>query len=188
MLVYEAGQFTAATRTVATQAEAAADLFRRHFAHVPAPRWHGDRQAMEPPDRLVILLDHQYTARGLRWSHLKGQDAARVETPRAAAQLAECEISLAHAEIHETRECYDDAPPRWRRRGWSDWDDDSTAASTDFEVGGVIDSAVTITPAAGDAHSFERDVDAVELAEPSFRSTAAPRPRRRARLAPSPCA
>ena len=156
---------TAATRTVATQAEAAADLFRRHFAHVPAPRWHGDRQAMEPPDRLVILLDHQYTERGLRWSHLKGQDAARVETLRAAAQLAECEISLAHAEIHETRECYDDAPPRWRRRGWSDWDDDSTAASTDFEVGGVIDSAVTITPAAGDAHGFERDVDAVELAE-----------------------
>jgi 2OG-Fe(II) oxygenase superfamily len=156
---------TAATRTVATQAEAAADLLRRHFAHVPAPRWHGDRKAMEPPDRLVVLLDHQYTERGLRWSHLKGKDAARVETLRAAAQLAECEIALAHAEVHETRECYDDAPPRWRRRGRSDWDDDPTAASTDFEVGDVIDSAVTITPAAGDARGFERDADAVELAE-----------------------
>jgi hypothetical protein len=156
---------TAATRTVATQSEAAADLFRRHFAHVPTPRWHGDRQAMEPPDRLVVLLDHQYTERGLRWSHLKGKDAARVETLRAAAQLAECEIVLAHAEVQEIRECYDDVPSRWRRRGWSDWDDDPTGASTDFEVGDVIDSAVAIIPAAGDAHGFQRDVDAVELAE-----------------------
>ncbi len=156
---------TAATRTVATQAEAAAGLLRRHFAHVPAPRWHGDRRAMEPPDRLVVLLDHQYTERGLRWSHLKGKDAACVETLRAATQLAECEIAFAHAEVYETRECHDDAPPRWGRRGWSDWDDGRTAASADFEVGIVLDSAVTITPAPGEAHRFERDVDAVELAE-----------------------
>ena len=153
------------SRHAGSQADDAAGLLRRHFAHVPAPRWHGDRQSLEPPDRLVVLLDHQYTERGLRWSHLKGNDATRVETLRAAAQLAECEIALAHAEVHETRECYDDAPPRWRRRGWSDWDDDPTATSTDFEVGDVIDSAVTITPAAVDARGFERNVDAVELAE-----------------------
>lgn len=154
-----------ATRTVATQAEATADLLRRHFAHVPAPRWHGDRQAMEPPDRLVILLDHQYTERGRRWSQLKGGDAVRVETLRAAAQLAECEVVLAQADIHETRECYEDDPPRWRRRGSSDWDDVPTATPADFEVGDVLDSAVTVSPAPGDAHRFERDVDAVELAE-----------------------
>ena len=156
---------TAVTHTVEPQAEAAADLLHRHFAHAPAPRWHNDRQAMEPPDRLVVLLDHQYTERGLRWSHLKGDDAARVETLRAAAQFADCEIALAQAEIHETRECYDDDPPRWRRRGWSGWDDDPAVASTDFEVGDVLDSAVTITPAAGEPHRFERDVDAAELAE-----------------------
>jgi len=112
------------TRPVATQAEEAAAMLHRHFAQAPAPRWHNDRQSLEPPDRLVVLLDHQYTERGLRWSHLKGDDAARVETLRAAAQLADCEISLAQAEIHETRECYDDEPPRWRHRGWSDGDDD----------------------------------------------------------------
>jgi predicted 2-oxoglutarate/Fe(II)-dependent dioxygenase YbiX len=154
-----------ATRTVATQAEAAADLFRRHFAHVPEPRWRGDRQAMEPPDRLVILLDHQYTERGLRWSQLKGEDVGRVETLRAAAQLAECEVVLAQADVHETRECYEDDLPRSRRRGWSDWDDAPTAAPDDFEVGDVLDSAVTLTPAPGDAHRFERDVAAAELAE-----------------------
>ena len=154
-----------ATRTVATQADAAADLLRHHFAQVPTPRWHGDRQAMEPPDRLVVLLDHQYTERGLRWSHLKGGDAGCVETLRAAGQLAECEVVLAQADVHETRECYEDDPPRWRRRGWSDWDDVPTSAPADFEVGDVLDSAVTVTPTPSDAHRFERDVDAGELAE-----------------------
>ncbi|MEO6126052.1 MAG: 2OG-Fe(II) oxygenase [Ilumatobacteraceae bacterium] len=153
------------TRPVATQAEEAAGLLHRHFAQVSAARWHNDRQSLEPPDRLVVLLDHQYTERGLRWSHLKGDDATRVETLHAAAQLADCEIALAQAEVHETRECYDDAPPHWRRRGCADWDDDPTDVSTDFEVGDVLDSEVTITPAAGEAQRFESNVDAVELAE-----------------------
>ncbi len=156
---------TPGSRHGGSRAEDAAGLLNRHFAHVPAPRWPGDRQAGEAPDRLVVLLDHQYTERGLRWSHLKGDDAARVETLRAAAQLAECEIALAHAEVHETHECYEDDPPRWRRRGWYDWDDGPDAASADFEIGDVLDSAVTITPARGEKHRFERDVDAAELAE-----------------------
>jgi hypothetical protein len=88
-----AGDATGSQRG-ASHAEETAGLLRRHFAQPPAPRWHGDRQALEAPDRLVVLLDHQYTERGLRWSHLKGHDAARVETLRAAAKLAECEIAL----------------------------------------------------------------------------------------------
>ena len=156
---------TAASHTGETHAEAAADLMHRHFAQVPAPQWHNDRQANDPPDRLVVLLDHQYTERGLRWSHLKGDDATRVDTLRAAAHLADCEIALAQAEIHETRECYNDDPPRWRHRGWSDSDNDPTDGSADFEVGDVLDSEVTITPATGEAQRFESNVDAVELAE-----------------------
>lgn len=93
----------------------AADLFERHFEQIPAPRWQGDRQALDPPDRLVVLLDHQYTERGLRWSHLKGVDASRVEILRGAAEVAGCEVALAQAEIQETRDCYGDEPPRWGR-------------------------------------------------------------------------
>src|SRR5690606_24847890 len=103
-------------------------------------------QALEPPDRLVVLLDHQYTERGLRWSHLKGDDAARVEILRQAADLAECEVALAQAEIQETRDCYEDRPSRWGRRGWSNWDDEPYGHEDDVTVGEVLDSSIAIVP------------------------------------------
>jgi hypothetical protein len=56
----------------------------------------------EPAKRLVYLLDHRYTERGLRWDKLKGVDAERAMLLRAAADTAECEAVLALAEIKET--------------------------------------------------------------------------------------
>lgn len=56
----------------------------------------------EPPKRLVYLLDHKYTERGLRWDKLKGADAERAVLLRAAADRADCEAVLALAEIKET--------------------------------------------------------------------------------------
>ncbi len=56
----------------------------------------------EPPKRLVYLLDHSYTERGLRWDKLKGADAERAMLLRAAADKADCEAGLALAEIKET--------------------------------------------------------------------------------------
>ena len=56
----------------------------------------------EPPKRLVYLLDHKYTERGLRWDKLKGADAERATLLRAAADKADCETVLALAEIKET--------------------------------------------------------------------------------------
>lgn len=56
----------------------------------------------EPPKRLVYLLDHKYTERGLRWDKLKGADAERAALLRAAADKADCEAVLALAEIKET--------------------------------------------------------------------------------------
>ncbi|HEY1622588.1 MAG TPA: hypothetical protein VGG16_02210 [Streptosporangiaceae bacterium] len=50
----------------------------------------------------VTLLDHSYTARGLRWGKLKGADADRAALLRAAADKADCEAVLALAEIKET--------------------------------------------------------------------------------------
>jgi hypothetical protein len=62
----------------------------------------------EPPNRLVYLLDHQYTQHGLGWNRLKGADADRAALLRAAAEDAGCEAVLALAEIQETRESYDE--------------------------------------------------------------------------------
>jgi hypothetical protein len=149
---------------------AVSELLRRHFSHRATPRWLNDRQALDPPDRLVMLLDHQYTERGLRWSHLKGDDATRATVLRAAAEDAGCEVILAHAEVHETRECDDDGP-RWRRGRWSAWndtddeDDDDGFDDDGVEVGDLIDSTVTITAVPGQGHRVTPRVEASELAE-----------------------
>ena len=67
----------------------------------------------EPPKRLVYLLDHEYTERGLSWDKLKGADAERAALLRAAADKADCEAVLALAEIKET---WDTEPGRGRCR------------------------------------------------------------------------
>lgn len=64
---------TAAT----TEAESGAvDTLARyldeHFqTPLPSPRRSADTAPTDPPNRLVYLLDHEYTARGLSWSRLK---------------------------------------------------------------------------------------------------------------------
>ncbi len=149
-----------------TTVTAAADLFGRHFEQHPAPRWRGDRQALDPPDRLVVLLDHQYTERGLRWSHLKGKDSTRVEILRGAADITGCEVALAQAEIQETRDCYEDEPPRWgRRRGWSEWDDEPDGDHDRYTVGEILDSTIEIVAAAGEAYRFDPTVSDAEIVE-----------------------
>ena len=82
----------------APSAEAARYL-AEHFA-TRGSRWSGDDR--EPPNRLVYLLDHQYTERGLSWDRLKGADADRAALLRAAAGEAGCEAVLALTEIQET--------------------------------------------------------------------------------------
>ncbi|HMR95865.1 MAG TPA: 2OG-Fe(II) oxygenase [Microthrixaceae bacterium] len=146
---------------------ATAELLGRHFNELPAPRWRNDRQAAEPPDRLVVLLDHQYTERGLRWSHLKGHDATRVEMLRKAAEVVGCEIALAQAEIQETRDCYEDEPPRWGRSGRSYWDDDDEPDGNDggFVVGEILDSSIMVVPGAGESLRFDSTVNEAEIVE-----------------------
>jgi hypothetical protein len=70
------------------------------------------------PTRLVYLLDHEYTRRGLGWARLKGTDASRAASVRAAADAAGCDTALAPAEAHETWSA--DEP----ERPWGDWEDD----------------------------------------------------------------
>jgi len=89
---------------------------RDYFAQPLAPRWERD-VGREAPDRLVYLLDHQYTRRGLAWDRLKNADAVRALALRAVAQQLNCEIFLAQADVHESWSCEDDYDA-------SDWDED----------------------------------------------------------------
>ena len=97
----------------------AAQLLREHVS-VPIPRSYGGPAA--PPRRLVVLLDHQYTERGLTASRLKGDDVRRVALLREAAAVAGFESALALTDVHEVR---DDTPDyRGRGRYAADPDDD----------------------------------------------------------------
>ncbi|MBW8831515.1 MAG: 2OG-Fe(II) oxygenase [Burkholderiales bacterium] len=49
----------------------------------------------------VLLLDHEYTERGLRWRLLKGEDRARVAALQAACEPLGLTVHLALAAIHE---------------------------------------------------------------------------------------
>ncbi len=145
----------------------AAALLQQHFASTPESRWQGDRLALEPPDRLVFLLDHQYTERGLDWSHLKGDDAARATVIAHAADLADCDLHLAHAEVHETWDCFDPTPP-WesRRRHWDNDPEgnDMELEGDDMELGDLLDSSVHISPVGTRGVEFDPYVDDAELA------------------------
>jgi 2OG-Fe(II) oxygenase superfamily len=88
----------------------AARYLTEHFT-TRVSRWKGDDQ--QPANRLVYLLDHEYTQRGLSWDRLKGADAERAALLRAAAEDAGCEAVLALTEIKET---WDTEPAR-RARG-----------------------------------------------------------------------
>ncbi len=105
-------------------AQRLAGCLDEHFStRVPAGYGGGDH---DPPTRLVYLLDHEYTERGLSWARLKGTDADRAAAVRAAAEAADCEAVLALAEVHETWSADDEPEPSWSRRryGWDDDDDD----------------------------------------------------------------
>jgi len=80
-------------------------------------------------NRLVYLLDHEYTPRGLDRSRLKGPDAPRVTLLEAAAKRADCDVVLALADVHETWTVYEsDERNSWYGRSrysrLADWDDD----------------------------------------------------------------
>jgi predicted 2-oxoglutarate/Fe(II)-dependent dioxygenase YbiX len=107
------------------------------------------------PDRLVYLLDHEYTRRSLGLERLKGVDASRARALLAAAELAGCEAVIALADVHETWSAYEPDPPtRWGHRRWTGWDDEDEdedeswyerdAGEDDYELQELIDSEVTL--------------------------------------------
>ena len=141
------GDATATTLPPARSA-VAADLMRQHFATRVVPRWRNDHETGEPPDRLVFLLDHQYSEHSLRWQQLKGEDATRAALLRDAADTAECDVALALAEIRETWDV-EYVEYRRGRGGWSGWKDDGPGAGDVDALGDLIDSDIEIRPAEG---------------------------------------
>ena len=130
-----------------------ADLLREHFS-TPVPRYYGG-PATEPPNRLVYLLDHEYTPRGLNWRRLKGADARRVSLLRTAADKAGCEAVLALADVKTTHSAFpaDEGYGYWDQ-GWDDGDydeseeeysGDASGSEGDYDIQDLIDSEVTLT-------------------------------------------
>ena len=120
---------------------------RRYFNTVVPPRWDWESPAV-PPDRLVYLLDHQYTQRGLGWARLKNVDAARVAALRDAAEALDCECILALADVHEVWSC-EVGPGRspWDRDDDFDADDDADddpALASDMRLGELIDDDIEL--------------------------------------------
>jgi predicted 2-oxoglutarate/Fe(II)-dependent dioxygenase YbiX len=129
-----------------------ADLLREHFS-TPVPRYYG-APATDAPNRLVYLLDHEYTLRGLTWRRLKGADARRVALLRTATDKAGCEAVLALADIKTTHSAFPaDEGYGYRRRGWyDDYDEDDDEYSggagdseREYDIQDLIDSEVTLT-------------------------------------------
>ena len=154
---------TVAPTPAVERSTAAAALLKQNFETPSEPRWRGASEAVYLPDRLVFLLDHQYSEHSLRWPQLKGEDAARVAVLRDAAEQAGCDVALALAEVQETWDCSERAPRRGRR-SWSDGDDNDRPDPDDVDaLGELIDSNVEIRPV--DGHSVGgRSVADAELA------------------------
>ncbi len=133
-----------------------ADLARcltEHFT-TPTTRRYG-RTDLDPPNRLVYLLDHEYTQRGLNWSRLKGVDAERAALLRAAAERAGCEAVLALAEVKETWDAWpSDEDPRdhydyeeENEDDDEDYDDasrDRGGNHDDYQLNDLIDDEITL--------------------------------------------
>ncbi len=100
--------------------------------------------------RLVYLLDHQYTARGMSWTHLKGVDAERVRLLDAAAGASGCEIALALADVHESWSASEPDEHYGRGRYWNDDDDDDDDDDYDddpeaYDLDELLESSVSLT-------------------------------------------
>jgi 2OG-Fe(II) oxygenase superfamily len=149
-----------------TEDPAVGELATLLVAHLTTRRRHRYRdEVLDPPNRLVYLLDHEYTMRGLSWSRLKGADARRAALLHAAAESVDCEVALGLAEIQETWDALE-PETRYTRRRWSD-DAPTSSGPEDYELQDLIDSSIRLTrwtdPAGAWAQDIALDVDADEV-------------------------
>jgi 2OG-Fe(II) oxygenase superfamily len=117
-----------------------------HFTTPATPRYGG--RELDRPNRLVYLLDHEYTQRGLDWNRLKGTDAERATLLRAAAAGAGCEAVLALAEVKETWDAWSEDDDPWDDDYYDDEDEDEDIpedpAEVDYQLNELIDDEITL--------------------------------------------
>jgi hypothetical protein len=118
-----------------------------HFTISATPRYGG--RDLDPPKRLVYLLDHEYTQRGLNWNRLKGADGERAALLRAAAEQAGCEAVLALAEVKETWDAWPSDEDQWDDYDYyeEDGDDDYLDRGgnhDDYQLNDLIDDEITL--------------------------------------------
>jgi hypothetical protein len=141
---------------VSTQEIATLSAAVHAFWNTPAaPRWRSDTD-IAPPNRLVYLLDHQYTPSGLAWHRLKGADATRAAALRNVAEQLDAEIFLTLADVHEiwnAEDNYQESYPTGKRHAsnhtWNDDDDDdeeddTTDDSSNLELIDLIESEIEL--------------------------------------------
>lgn len=139
-------------RPTSKPVEALSDLVRDYFA-TPRPS-RGPLWPSKPAaERLVYLLDHEYTQKGLSWRALKNGDAVRASVLREVAGRLDCEVVLALADVHETWSCEDDGGYDGygygrRRRGWSarydEDEDDGDVGDEDYTLTELCNSNVEL--------------------------------------------
>ena len=93
-------------------------------------RW----QLKDKPDKLVVLLDHEYTQKGLTPDRLKGTDRAKTQALFAAAPQAGCRAYLALLTLHELGEAEGDDYGGYNSR-YSEPDD--------YTMGEIYDRSLT---------------------------------------------
>ena len=135
------GQATGDDATIAELAH----CLTEHFS-TPRHRYYSSDDS--PPNRLVYLLDHEYTPRGLSWSRLKGADASRCDLLRMAADTAGCEVNLALADVKETHSAYE-AGEDYEHGPTYDGDDydedEGGSGSGEYVIEDLVDSEVQLT-------------------------------------------
>ena len=127
------------------------DCLTEHFT-TPATARYGGRD-LGPPNRLVYLLDHEYTQRSLHWNRLKNADAGRAALLRAVAERAGCEAVLALAEVKETWDAWPSDDDPWDDYDYYEDEDDEEdydsardqgSGHDDYQLNELIDDEITL--------------------------------------------
>jgi predicted 2-oxoglutarate/Fe(II)-dependent dioxygenase YbiX len=113
------------------------------FSTPVAPRY--GQAAPQRPDRLVYLLDHEYTQKSLGWDHLKNADRLRAAALREVAGRLDCELYLALADVHEVWQCEDDWYGYGRRgRRYDEDDEDDPSGKADHKLVDLVDESISL--------------------------------------------
>lgn len=100
--------------------------------------------ARRHPEKLVYLLDHEYTQRNLDWSRLKQADGLRSLALREAAKVLDLEIFLCLADVHESWQCEPVIDSYWDRGRGRPRRSAGDAADGEHELVELVDSEVDL--------------------------------------------